>query len=147
MFQSRCDMISWPVPACASAAAGGLSFSPRAVVLSVFPPALRLRRGGELVLIALRRDVVDLHLDLVLLTPGVAQLGERVVGPGHPMVPAAEAQCAGRMDAADIGRGDHRGGTERRGLENMPTSGVRASHLVLPLCSSIAAIDGWHLIK
>jgi hypothetical protein len=51
------------------------------------------------------------------------------------------------MDAADIGRRHQRGGAERRGLENMPTSGVLASHLVLPLCSGIAAIDGWHLIK
>src|SRR5262249_26337127 len=52
---------------------------------------LRFSTGGEFVLLALRSDVIDMHLNLVLFAPFVAELGERVVCSGHPMVPATQA--------------------------------------------------------
>ena len=51
---------------------------------------LRFGRGGELVLLALRGDVVDVDVDFVLVAPLLAELVERLVGAGHPVVPAAE---------------------------------------------------------
>jgi len=77
----------------------------------------RLRFGacGQDVLVALRRDVVDCHLDLVVIAPLVAQPGQRIVGTGDPMIPHPESELAGRMGMADIGGGNHRGGGKRRG--------------------------------
>ena len=76
-------------------------------------------RRGQLVLFALRGDVVDLDLAIVLGTPFVAELGERVVGAGYPMVPDAERERAGGVTVFDIGRGNGRDGTERRAFENV----------------------------
>ena len=51
---------------------------------------LRFGRGGELVLLALRGDVVDMDVDFVLVAPFLAELVESLVGAGHPVVPATE---------------------------------------------------------
>jgi hypothetical protein len=69
---------------------------------------LRFRRCRELVLLALRSDVIDTYVNLVFLAPLVAQLGERVVCAGHPMVPTAQGKTAGGIDAADVRRGNDR---------------------------------------
>jgi hypothetical protein len=50
---------------------------------------LRFGRGRQLVLFALRRDVVDVDIDLVLFAPLLANLIKRLVGAGHPVIPAA----------------------------------------------------------
>ena len=67
---------------------------------------LRLGGRGQLVLLALRGDVVDLHLDVVFLAPLVAERGERLVGAGDPMVPAAQRQFPGGVTVLDVGRGN-----------------------------------------
>ena len=82
---------------------------------------LRFGRGCQLVFLALRGDVVDVDIDLILLAPFLAELIEGLVGAGNPMVPAAQSESAGGMDAADIRRGDCRCGTEGSGLENGTT--------------------------
>jgi hypothetical protein len=56
---------------------------------------LGFRARGQDVLVALRGDVVDRYLDLVLFSPLVAQLGQRVVGAGDPVIPHAEREFAG----------------------------------------------------
>ena len=72
----------------------------------------RLRFGGDgqQVLVALRGDVVDRDLDLLLLGPFVAQRGRRVVGAGHPVVPEADRQLAGGVGAAHMRHRDRRRG-------------------------------------
>src|SRR5262249_61811815 len=49
---------------------------------------------GQLVLFALRGDVVDLDLAIALGAPLIAQLGQRVVCPGNPIVPHADRERA-----------------------------------------------------
>ncbi len=84
-------------------------------------------RRGQLVLLALRGDVVDLDLAIVLGAPLIAKLGEGVVGAGHPMVPDAERQRAGGVAVFDIGRGNGRNRTERRAFENVAAGrGIQA---------------------
>src|SRR5262249_47568546 len=95
--------------------------------------------GGELVLLALRGDVVDLELDLVLLGPLVAQLGQRVVGAGHPMVPEAHAEAASRERAAHIRRREHRGGAERSALDDVTTGDTSRCHHFLPKTAALMA--------
>ena len=75
-------------------------------------PGSRLRFGGDgqQVLVALRGDVVDRDLDLVLLAPFLAQRLRGIVGAGHPMVPEADRQLAGGVGAAHIRHRDRRGG-------------------------------------
>ena len=80
---------------------------------------LGLCRRGQFVLFALRGDVVDLHLAIVLGAPLVAELGQRVIGAGHPMVPNAERQRAGGVTVFDIRRGNGRNRTERGAFENI----------------------------
>jgi len=67
---------------------------------------LRLGARREDVLVALRGDVIDLHLDFVLLTPFIAKFGQRIVCAGYPMIPDAERQCAGCVGAVDIRCGE-----------------------------------------
>ena len=52
--------------------------------------SLRFGRGGKLVFLALRGDVVDMDVDFVLVAPFLAELVESLVGAGHPVVPATE---------------------------------------------------------
>ena len=92
--------MSWPVPACASAAAVNLSFSP------------------------CLGDVVDVNLDVILRAPLVADFGEGVVGAGDPMVPAAERQFPGRVTVLDVGRCNDSDGAECRGLEDGTACGA-----------------------
>ena len=58
---------------------------------------LRLRRDRQQQLVALRRDVVDLDLDLLLRRPFLDQRLGGVVGARHPMVPEADRELAGRV--------------------------------------------------
>ena len=88
--------------------------------------------GGQLVLLALGGDVVDMNLHLVLLAPFVAELGQRVVGAGYPMVPAAQGQLAGGVCAPHVGRGQHRGRAECRSPESGTTGYVGAFHFSPP---------------
>src|SRR6185312_11374166 len=62
----------------------------------------------------------------------IADLGEGVVGSGHPMVPASERQRARSVGTMDIRCGDCRDGTKSRGLENSTTRKARTSHCDLP---------------
>jgi len=100
---------------------------------------LRLRGRCQLVLVALRSDVVDLHLDAVTGAPLVAKRRKRVVGIGHPVVHGAEAQCSGGVAVSDKGR-RHRGGrADRRRYQDTAASGAwtgagRRAHGVTP-CS------------
>ena len=87
---------------------------------------LRFRARGQDVLVALRGDVVDRHLNLVGLAPLVAQLGQRVVGAGHPMVPDAQRELAGGIGVTNIRSGYGGGGRERRGREQLAPRNARA---------------------
>src|SRR6266508_988238 len=76
---------------------------------------LRLGRNGQQVLVALRGDVVDRDLDLVLRPPFLAKRLRRVVGAGHPVVPEAHRQPAAGLRMADMGhRNDGGRGSGRR---------------------------------
>ncbi len=57
---------------------------------------LRFGGRGQLVLLALRGDVVDVNVDFVFVAPFLAELVERFVGAGHPVVPHAEGQTCRR---------------------------------------------------
>jgi hypothetical protein len=82
-----------------------------------------LRLGGrrQLVFLTLRGDEVDIDLALVLFAPLVAELDQRLVGAGYPMVPHAQGQRPGGVRATDIGGSDSCSRTECRGLENGTT--------------------------
>ena len=80
---------------------------------------LRFGGGRQLVLLALRGDVVDRDRAIVLRAPLVAQLGQGLVGAGHPMVPHPERQRAGGVAVFDIGCGNGGDRTERRAFEDM----------------------------
>ena len=82
---------------------------------------LRLGGRGQLVLLALRGDVVDLHLDVVLVAPFVAELVSALLAPGTQWSQQPSVKCSGGIDAADIRRGNGSGGTEGSGLENGTT--------------------------
>lgn len=82
---------------------------------------LRLGFGGdrEQVLPPLRRDIVDLDLDLFLRRPFVAHLREHVICAGDPVVPEADFELAGGMRGADIRAADRgRSGGNRTGQES-----------------------------
>ena len=51
--------------------------------------SFRLRFGsdGQKEFVALARDVIDLNLDLFLLSPFVDEIGRSLVGTGYPVVP------------------------------------------------------------
>ena len=100
---------------------------------------LRFGGGGQLVLFALRRDVVDVDFDFVFLAPLVADLVEGLVGAGHPMVPAAERQLAGGVCASDIGRGNNGGRAKSSGLENGATCNT-CTHSLLPMAFCFLAL-------
>ena len=74
-----------------------------------------LRFGGnsQQVLESLRRDVVDLHLDLLLGRPLLNERFGGLVGAGHPVVPEADRELAGGVRGAHERRRDRRCG--RRG--------------------------------
>src|SRR5215471_5805238 len=67
-------------------------------------PGLRLCLSGcgEEELVPLRSDEIDLEIDFLLGRPLVAQLGESVIRPGHPVVPEAYRQRARRTRGVDI---------------------------------------------
>jgi hypothetical protein len=57
---------------------------------------LLLGRTRQHQLVALRGDEVDRDLDLLLVRPFAAELGQGVVGARHPMVPEADGELARR---------------------------------------------------
>ena len=82
---------------------------------------LRFSGGGQLVLLSLRGDIVDMYFDLVLLAPFVAELGERIIRAGHPVIPAAQCQFTGCVTTPNVRRCDCGDGAERCGLKNGTT--------------------------
>ena len=68
--------------------------------------SLRLGSRGDEQLIALRGDVVDLHLNVILDAPLAAERGQRAVSIGDPMVPGADPHHASSISVLDIGRRD-----------------------------------------
>jgi len=82
---------------------------------------LRLSGRGEIVLVAHRGDVVDLHLDVVLGTPFVAERRQHVVGAGDPMVHGAERERSGGVAVVDKRCGNGGGSAKRGRSENGPT--------------------------
>src|SRR5689334_21040625 len=62
---------------------------------------LPLGLNGQKIFEAVRGDVVDLNVDLFLLAPFLTQLGQGVVGPGHPVIPKAKGQASGGIGASD----------------------------------------------
>jgi hypothetical protein len=98
---------------------------------------LRLSSRGELVLIANRGDIVDLHLDVVLGTPLVAESRQHVVGAGDPMVHCAERKRSGCVGALDVRRHNRSDCAQRRGLQHAAASGAlsrdgQMRHRILP---------------
>ena len=85
-------------------------------------PRFRLRLGDDRqhVLVALRRDVVDLHVHFFLRAPIHAQLGERVVRPRHPMVPEADRKRARGVRGTDVRCCDGGGRSGSSGLQEAP---------------------------
>ena len=92
---------------------------------------------GELILLALRRDVIDVNFDVVLLTPFVAQLGQGIVRARHPMVPAAERELAGGVAGPDIGGRQNGRAGERRRLQCGAARNSRSCHCFPPVSSLI----------
>src|SRR5262249_1392391 len=86
------------------------------VVTSAPPPF-----GAPAPLLPLRGNIVDTYFDLVLLAPFVAELGERIIRAGHPVIPAAECQFTGCVTTPNVWRGDCGDGAERCGLKNGTT--------------------------
>jgi hypothetical protein len=86
---------------------------------------LRLSSRGELVLLTHRGDVVDLHLDVVLGTPFVAERRQRVVGAGDPMVHGAKRERSGRVGALDVRRRNRGDCTKRCGFQHAAASKPR----------------------
>ena len=80
---------------------------------------------GQLVLLALRGDVVDVHLDLVLVAPLLGELVEGLVGARHPVVPHTHRDRAGGVGAVHVGGSDDRGGGKRSGFQNVATCSPR----------------------
>ena len=64
---------------------------------------LALGRGRQQKLVALRGDVVDLDIDLLIGGPLLDDRLRRLIGAGHPMIPETDRQLAGGVRAADIG--------------------------------------------
>jgi hypothetical protein len=50
---------------------------------------LRLGSGGQLVLLALRGDVIDMDVDFILVAPFLADFVQCLIGAGDPMIPTA----------------------------------------------------------
>src|SRR5262249_36947898 len=98
---------------------------------------LRFGGRGQLVLFALRGDVVDLDLAIVLGAPLIAKLGQRIVGSGNPMVPHAKRERTRRVNSFDIGCRNGGDGAERRRLYNLaagracPGEQARMGHRIL----------------
>jgi hypothetical protein len=67
---------------------------------------LRLGGGRQLVLLALRGDEIDPHLDIVFCSPFIAERRKCLVGAGHPMIPNAKRQASGRVAVFDVWRGE-----------------------------------------
>jgi hypothetical protein len=62
-----------------------------------------------------------MNVNLVLFAPLIAEFYERVVCARDPMIPAAQGERAGGIDATDIRRGKSRCRAEGGGLENGAT--------------------------
>src|ERR1700751_2295957 len=77
------------------------------------------RGRRQLVLFTLRGDVIDLDFAIVLGAPLITKLGERIIGPGNPVVPHAERERTRRVNSFDIRRRNSGGGAERRRFHNL----------------------------
>src|SRR2546423_2143980 len=89
----------------------------------------------------MRGDVVDLDIDSFLLAPILAELGQRVVCAGDPMVPETEAQLPGGIGAVHKGRGE-RGGRAGCGcaLQNGAAGVRRRRPFFFPLWGPLSGV-------
>jgi hypothetical protein len=69
---------------------------------------LRLGRNGQQILVAVRGDEIELEIDFLLLGPFLAELAQRLVGPGDPVVPEPDGQFPGGIGAAHKRRRQNR---------------------------------------
>jgi len=65
---------------------------------------------GDLDLVANARNEIELHVDLVLLGPGIDELFHGIVAGRDPVVPQGQAQLAGRAGGADVHQRQGSGG-------------------------------------
>jgi hypothetical protein len=98
-------------------------------------PRLLLGGDGQEVLVTLRGDVVDLHLDLVLRPPFLAQRRRCIVGARHPVVPEAHVELAAGLRMADMGHGQHGARSAGRRKETTTCQSVLMHEAFLPLVS------------
>src|SRR5262249_8555080 len=80
------------------------------------------------ILVADGGDVIDFHLDVVLVAPFLDDRAHRVVGAGYPVVPEAHRELAGRIRGPHVGRGDGRRGRRRRRLQETTPRKLGMSH-------------------
>src|SRR5205807_8292968 len=93
---------------------------------------LRFGRYRQQELVALRGDVVDLDVDLLLRRPFLDQRLGCAVGARHPMVPKTDRELAGGMRTADMRHGDQGRGGRSRG-EKTPSGELALAHAEFPL--------------
>jgi hypothetical protein len=84
-------------------------------------------------LVALRGDVVDLHLDSFARRPLLDQQCAGGVGPWHPMIPQAYRQLARGMSTSDIGHRNHQCG-RCAGGQKTPSRRRAGTHGGPPFC-------------
>ena len=86
-----------------------------------------LRLGGrrQLVLLALRGDEIDPHLNIVFCSPLIAERRKRLVGAGYPMIPNAERETSCGIAVLDVWRGNGSDRTECRRFEKAASGGLR----------------------
>ena len=89
---------------------------------------LRLHGRGHQQLLALRGDVVDLDVDLLLGRPLFDESLGRGIGARHPMVPQADRQLAGGVCGAHERSSDDGRGRSGRSGHEATTRDVRSFH-------------------
>src|SRR5262249_554243 len=92
---------------------------------------LRFGRSRQQKLVALRRNEVDLYLDLLLVGPFLDQGLGGAVGAGYPVIPESDGKLSGRIGAADKGSGDERR-RRGRGAGHKPTTTYPAGYHSIP---------------
>ena len=102
---------------------------------------LRLGGDGQQVLEALRGDVVDLHLDLLLGRPFLNQGFRGLVGAGHPVVPEADRELAGGVGGAHERGGNHRRRCRGRRRHKFAAADPHFLHGVLSCCSPLFSVN------
>ena len=103
---------------------------------------LGFRGGRQQELVALRSDVIDRDVDLLLGRPFLDQCFAGLVGARNPMVPQAERELACSIGTADERRCHHRGGQSSRTGHETTTTDFPGSHEKFPpMCRPDRAAD------